>query len=43
MRSVAHSQIEGFEMRETPDTNGLPKLVFTRGTGAVPVWFVRVG
>ena len=33
--------IEGFEMRETPDTNGFPKLVFTRGTGAVPVWFVQ--
>jgi hypothetical protein len=33
--------IEGFEMRETPDTTGPPKLVFTRGTGAVPVWFVR--
>ena len=28
-------------MRETPEPIGPPKLVFTRGTGAVPVWFVR--
>ena len=33
--------VEGFEMRESPEPIGFPKLVFTRGTGAVPVWFIR--
>lgn len=33
--------VEAFEMREVPEPIGPPKLVFTWGTGAVPVWFVR--
>jgi hypothetical protein len=32
--------VEGFEIRNGPELNVPPRLVFTRGTGAVPVWFV---
>lgn len=36
-------EVEGFDLWEVEPLSAPPKVIISRGTGAVPVWFVPVG